>query len=312
MSNFVFLVVFDLPLQSFTKPGNVYSAMRYFPESRTRLLTLPLFFLSMLTGLFAQAQSQQLSGRIVIDKTKTPAVSPNIFLLRQPAKTFSDASGNFSLKIPTLRKDDTVLISMVGYETLRIPLLAAMGRTEFQLREKSETLEGVTVKAFSTHDVQGSLSESVGYYRSWYSRGNGNEIGRVFQIPYEEYKIDKIRFKLNNMCDTCLVRLHIRTMSDRYPDEELLEDSVAVYVHKLTLDDKAPEFDLRDKDLTFSEGRIYIGFEVLHCGFKPNNNCYFAFAGTDKGEYIYRVHDQKDWTAINDDYTIYIKLFLRY
>ena len=114
------------------------------------------------------------------------------------------------------------------------------------------------------------------------------------------------------MCDTCLVRLHIRTMSDRYPDEELLEDSVAVYVHKLTLDDKAPEFDLRDKDLTFSEGRIYIGFEILHCGFKPNNNCYFAFAGTDKGEYIYRVHDQKDWTAINDDYTIYIKLFLRY
>ncbi|HNK30541.1 MAG TPA: carboxypeptidase-like regulatory domain-containing protein, partial [Ferruginibacter sp.] len=147
--------------------------MRYFPESRTRLLTLPLFFLSMLTGLFAQAQSQQLSGRIVIDKAKTPAVSANIFLLRQPAKTFSDASGNFSLKIPTLRKDDTVLISMVGYETLRIPLQAALGRTEFLLREKSKTLEGVTVKAFSTHDVQGSLSESVGYYRSWYSRGNG-------------------------------------------------------------------------------------------------------------------------------------------
>lgn len=285
--------------------------MRHSQEARPLLPALLIFFFILL-GHFSMAQSERLTGRVLIEKNKTAAVSANISLLRQPAKTFSDASGNFSLKIPALRKDDTVLISMVGYETLRIPLLAAFNRAEFLLKEKSRTLEGVTVKAFSTHDVQGAMSESVGYIRSWSSRGNGGEIGRVFRLPYEEYKIDKVRFKVSNMCDTCLIRLHIRSMRNGLPDEELFEDSISVYVNKLSLDDKAPEFDLREKDLTFSEGSIFVSFEVLHCGLKPNPNCYFAFAGTDKGEYVYKPRETSEWTSINDDYTIYVKLFLRY
>jgi hypothetical protein len=120
-----------------------------------------------------------------------------------------------------------------------------------------------------------------------------------------------VRFKGGNTCDTCLLRLHIRKVVDGKPAEEILTDSVSVYVNKLSLDTKIPEFDLTPYDLIFSEKEFFVGIEVLRCGNGKKGFCSFSFAGTEKGEYIYKSRLADDWSS-TDDYTIYLKLFLRF
>ncbi len=218
-------------------------------------------------------------------------------------------AGNFSLDVSNPKKSDTVLISSVGYKSIKLPLNVAAKRSEFILSEIVKNMDGVTV--FNSHEVIGSTSETVGYYRSWNHEKTGGEIGRIFNLPYKQFKIDKIRFKAGNTCDTCLLRVHIRKVRDGLPAEEILTDSISVFVNNLSLDTKIPEFDLTPYDLTFTEKEFFVGIEVLGCGNGKKGFCSFSFAGTEKGEYIYRSRATKEWEA-TDDYTIYLKLFLRF
>jgi hypothetical protein len=169
----------------------------------------------------------------------------------------------------------------------------------------------VTVRSFTSLDEIGATGESVGYFRSWNFERTGGEIGRIFRVPYPEYKVDRIRFKINNMCDTCLIRLHIRKVKDGVPGDELLRDSISIRVKRLALDDKAPEFDLRPYELVLNEAEIFIGFELIDCQHPGRSDCSFCFAGTEPGTYHYKSTGTAIWER-TDDFAIYLKIFLRY
>lgn len=274
------------------------------------------FFLALVisTSFFPVAVFSQthIKGRVIYEKDNLPAAFASVQLINLKIGELTDQSGSFSLRIPRERKDDTLQISMVGYETLKMPVTAALGKKEFVLSEKAGKLANVTVKAFSTHDVQGSTVESVGYYRSWNTEKTGGEIGRIFHLPYNEYKLDKVRFKVNNMCDSCRIRLHIREVENGVPGDEILADSISTSINQLMIDDKAPEFNLTEYDLTLNKKNIFVSLEVLNCGNKIPGECSFAFAGSEPGEYIYKTRGDNDWKIIINDYTIYLKLFLRH
>lgn len=250
-----------------------------------------------------------LTGKVIYQKDNAPAAFANIELLHNPASTMTDRAGNFKINIQNPKRTDSILISSVGYETIRMPVSAALTKSVFVLKEIVKNMEPVTV--FSSHQVIGSMAESVGYYRSWNHEKTGGEIGRIFNLPYKEFKIDKIRFKAGNTCDTCLLRVHIRNVVNGKPAEEILTDSISLYVNKLSLDTKIPEFDLTPYDLTFKQKEIFVGIEVLNCSNGNKGFCSFSFAGTEKGEYFYKSKASTDWQS-TDDYTIYLKLFLRY
>lgn len=221
----------------------------------------------------------------------------------------SDKAGYFQLPVTEAEKKDTLIISSVGYKTIKMPVSEALAKSVFTLSEIVKTIDGVTV--FNSHEVIGSQSESVGYYRSWNNEHTGGEIGRVFYLPYDKYKIDKIRFKAGNTCDTCLLRLHIRYIENGAPGDEIITDSISLYVYNLSLDSKVSEFDLTPYDFTFKEKNFFVGIEVLNCGNGKKGKCAFSFAGTEKGEYLYKTRPYNDWET-SDDYTIYLKLFLRF
>lgn len=268
-----------------------------------------LFFLFLLFAAQNLLAQTQLSGKVTYGSEDAPAAFASIeFVNDKDVKSMTDNAGNFHVTIKESHKKDSLLISSVGYKTLRIPVTAAMGKKVFNLSESVKSIEGVTV--FSSHNVIGSVSESVGYYRSW-SDHTGGEIGRVFSLPYKKFKIDKIRFKAGNTCDTCVLRLHVRKFEDGVPGEEVFRDSVGVMVSRLSLDSKISEFDLTPFDFTFTEKEFFVGLEVLNCGNGKKGSCAFNFAGTEKGEYLFKSTADGAWQK-TDDYTIYLKLFLRY
>ncbi len=247
---------------------------------------------------------------IIYQDDVAPAAQVNIELLHdKSAKTLSDNTGKFKLNISNSQKDDSVIISSVGYKSIRMPVKLAVTKSVFTLSEIVINMDGVTV--FNSHETIGSMSEKVGYYRSWSYIHTGGEIGRVFNLPYKKFKIDKFRFKAGNTCDTCLLRLHIRFIEDGKPGDEIFDDSISVLVNNLSLDSKISEFDLTPYDFTFKENQFFVGIEVLNCGNGNKGSCAFNFAGTEKGEYLYRSRDYNEWKN-SDDYTIYLKLFLRY
>ena len=194
------------------------------------LLALLISLLHTSSSSFAQAV---IKGRIKYDNDATPAALVSIELANDKGtKTMSDNAGNFHLNITESQKRDSLVISSVGYKTLRMPVSAALARSTFTLGEAVKTIETVTV--FNSHEVVGSVSETVGYYRSWNPK-RGGEIGRIFKLPHNKFKIDKIRFKASNTCDTCLLRLRIRSLEKNgEPGDEILQDSITVYVHKLS------------------------------------------------------------------------------
>lgn len=267
-------------------------------------------FLSILFLFLSQVTLGQvaINGKVVYGDD-APAAFATIELAQDKgSKTMSDIKGSFHLNITGAQKKDSIIITSVGYKTVRMPVSTALTKSLFTLTETVQTIEGVTV--FNSHEVIGSMSESVGYYRSW-SPKRGGEIGRIFNLSHKKFKIDKIRFKASNTCDTCLLRLRIRSVNNGRPGDEILEDSISVYVNNLSLDSKISEFDLTPYDLTFSKNEFFVGIELLNCGNGKKGTCAFNFAGTEKGEYIYKSSAAGDWLS-TDDYTIYLKLFLRF
>ena len=258
---------------------------------------------------FSQAT---MKGRVIYRKDARPAARASVSLLRKNKVIMTDEAGNFLLRMPPgTRNNDTLVISSVGYENLILPVKEAMYRTDFVLTEFSKNLTPVTVKYFTSHEVIGTTRESVGYFRSWNYDSTGGEIGRIFKVPYAEYKVDKIRFKVSNMCDTCLIRLHIRKVVDNIPGEELLKDSITLTVNRISLDDKAPEFDLGAYDLLLDQPAIFIGFELINCKHPGRKDCSFCFAGTEQGVYNYKKSTAPYWEK-TDDFAIYLKMYLRY
>ena len=257
--------------------------------------------------IFAQTA---IKGKVIYQDDVAPAALVNIELLHDKGtKTFSDNTGNFYLNVTNSQKNDTVVISSVGYKSIRMPVNTAITKSVFTLSGSVKSMEGVTV--FNSNEVIGSMSEKVGYYRSWNYEHTGGEIGRIFNLQYKKFKIDKIRFKAGNTCDTCLLRLHIRHVEDGKPGDEIFEDSISLFVNKLSLDSKISEFDLTPYDFTFTEKEFFIGIELLNCGNGKKGFCAFNFAGTEKGEYLFKPRAGSEWKN-SDDYTIYLKLFLRY
>jgi hypothetical protein len=281
-------------------------------KTNTYLAGIFSLCLSISTIFFLQpcfAQSV-IKGEVHYANDGAPAVFANIELLNgKSIKTLSDNAGSFHLNISNSQKKDTVVISSVGYKSIRMPVSEALKKSVFTLSEIIRTIEAVTV--FNSHELVGSTSETVGFYRSWDYKNKGGEIGRIFKVPYKKFKLDKIRFKAGNTCDTCSLRLHIRYLENGQPGDEIFRDSVTVLVNSLSLDSKISEFDLTPYDFTFTESDFFVGIELLNCGNGKKGFCSFNFAGTEKGEYLYKSNAGNQWESSND-YTIFLKLFLRY
>ncbi len=211
------------------------------------------------------------------------------------------------------------MISSIGYKTVKLPVFKAANISLFELIADSIILEPVIFKSFSRRSVHGSISSAnTGYNRSWNIFGNNGELGRFFKLPYKEYRLDKLEFKVANFCDTCVIRLHIRSVENGLPGEEMLNDQseekkgITVLVRSYYSEKEIHEFDLTPYDLVTDFPVIFVGLEIVHCKDSLKRDCSFSFAGWENGKYIYRLNPGSGWIISADDFTIYMKLYVSY
>ena len=258
----------------------------------------------------ASAQSF-ISGKVLNGRDGKPVSSATVVV---PGKRFrqSDANGNFRFTLNDYKQTDSLIITSVGFNTLRIPVTDASRIKEFRLTEQAKVLQPLVLTSYLNEGISGSKSEITGYFRSWNTNNTGAEIGKIFYINQNEYKLERVRFKVNNQCDTCLVMLHIRAMVDDAPGDEILYDSITTSVKRLSFDDRFSEFDLRPYNIVLKQREIMVSMEVLHCTKSGKPDCSFCFIGTEEGDYYYKSGKKSDWFKSENDYSIYMRLIYKY
>ena len=124
-------------------------------------------------------------------------------------------------------------------------------------------------------------------------------------------KINKIFFKVDNMYDTCHIRLHIRKVENSWPSSELLTEDIIIPIYKRSMIDGTSVFDLSKQNLVLSEKTLFIGFEVIDCSNSTKPPTSISFVGTDNGEYIFKSFSSSSWEKQNN-FSIYFELGLQY
>lgn len=269
-------------------------------------LFLPVSF----SFINSHAHAQVKIEGVVLQENNSPVPYASIKLLNHQEGIVSDNNGNFQLKVLSIKNSDTLLISSVGYETLKIPLQKAAKKDKYILKAYSQKMEAVIVRSFGKEDIAGAKKDIVGFYRSWNKDNTGGEIGRSVYVPHKEYLISRVRFKVFSTCDTCIIRLHIREMINDNPGRELLQDSVATIFYSANVADKTYDFDLAKYNLILNNENIFVGFEVLK-GSSKDKYCSLSFVGSEPGTYIFKSAENGIWSSIND-YSIHLKVFFRY
>lgn len=270
-----------------------------------------LFFLSLafLTG----NGQQSINGKIYNQKDGKPLSNASVRLPKGNKGMVSDAGGNFELRLQNrYTSTDSFLISSIGFKTLKVAVNDGLNQSKFYLTEDSKDLETITIKSYSNEASEGSHSEVTGYFRSWYTKKTGGEIGRILYVNSDDYKLERVRFKINNQCDTCVLRLHIRALKNGIPDVDLLRDSVSIVTGKLSFDDKFSEFDLRNYNLFIKKNKyVFVSLETLHCNNMNKTPCSLCYVGTEQGNFLYRQKDYSDWEE-STEHSIYLRMFYKY
>ncbi len=272
--------------------------------------SFPFFLLFLIPFNNICAQSI-IKGKINSSKDGSPAAFASVKLAGKNNGTLSDSAGRFSLPAKGLKQSDTLIISLIGYETLKVPAQKALSLSEFSIQQIQKTMESVIVRSFNKEEIAGANSEIVGYFRSWNNDFTGGEIGRTFFPNHKEYQVAKVRFKVFNTYDTCIARIHIRAVNHGQIGNELITADIAQPIAKSITKETTCEFDLSKYNITLSQQNIFVGIEIIKKGQTDNTSRSLSFVGSETGNYYYKSSETDPWDSF-DEYTIYMKLLLKY
>lgn len=127
----------------------------------------------------AQAQVVEVKGSVTDKKTGEPLPYASISLRHFPIGTVTNESGEFQFFIPDSYQHDTLVISCLGYHSLKRPVLSILSTDKFALEESVIQLKEVTIEGESARDLLQKALQSIehvcpvepylmeGFHRSW-------------------------------------------------------------------------------------------------------------------------------------------------
>lgn len=237
-----------------------------------------------------------MSGTIMDNETKEPVVFANIGFLNKNIGTVSEFSGAFKLKTKKDFLQDTLTISHISYETVKIPFREGEGQT-ISLFPRKNQLEEVVLK---TRKIRSKKVGVKTYNRLlWLDGVNGEddiiENAQWINIPGGPVRIKAVNVFLRKgfEADSAYVRLNF------YNKNELGEpDKKIVYKHilkKKRIQEGWLSLNLTKDDLYLEED-FFLGVEFIP-NFK-NSQEVFIGAILTKGKGFHKTSSQGSWRKI--------------
>lgn len=130
-----------------------------------KIKTLILFLIGFSFNLTSQNQFL-ISGVIFDKKTKNPLPFASVVYVKKSLGTTSDINGNFSFTIFNAKKTDTILISHIGYKTLKLQVSEINKIKNIALLENTNSLKEIIIKTKSNLKLKKFIKETILNYNN--------------------------------------------------------------------------------------------------------------------------------------------------
>ncbi|MCX6243618.1 MAG: carboxypeptidase-like regulatory domain-containing protein [Bacteroidetes bacterium] len=199
--------------------------MRYIPISLLlSVLALPL-------------HCQVITGKVLDESNSRPLAYVSIGVKDAPIGTITDEKGSFKLEIKGQSAQALVRFSMIGYKSQTFSI-GDLSNKENIIKLKTEPVQlpEVIIKPSGRIKKVGTTNYTpLGGYCGWGGTdfGKGWEIGTKLELGTVPVKLTKLHLLLSKQSfDTVLFRLHMRTVVNGLPDQELLNNNILIVVAK--------------------------------------------------------------------------------
>lgn len=237
---------------------------------------------------------KKLRGVIRDRKSNRPLSYVNIGILNKDVGTTTNSKGEYELPLSGSSADDTLRVSMVGYEPIEIYLKDVFEKQKWilniRLQERTDQLKEViiTEKKLTTK-ILGNKTDSKFFGGKFASGDLGSEIVIRIRVKDTPTYLDTFSFNISyNEGDTAAFRVNVYEMEDGLPGKNLLADNILVKVNGET---GKIDIDLSRYNTTVPAD-FFIGLEWIEG--KSNSGIVFSSGFANKGTY-YRKASQGRW-----------------
>lgn len=176
------------------------------------------------------------TGKVVDSTTGSPLEYVSIGVVNTSIGTITDHTGNFKLDVSDQPMDAVVRFSMISYkqQTFTINELST-GENSIQLVSAPVKLADVVVKPAKLRKVGVTSYTRLGNWCGWGGSQyrKGHEIGTKIELGNSMVFIKSLHFHIHRQAfDSSFFRLHIRSIYNNTPDQELLTQNIIFPVTK--------------------------------------------------------------------------------
>lgn len=203
------------------------------------LLTL-VFILSSTAGIFAQTQATEnrtLIGKVLEKETNQPLAYVSVGVLNKPQGTVSDTLGQFSVSITSENLTDTLQLSLVGYNSLRIAVKDFINNADksLKLTVNAAQLAAVVVTPSSTklnseiigRQASGKLTQVSIHHKTSFEETIGSEMGMRYKTDKPNAILKDFNFYISaNSFDYIKFRVNIYSLKNGAPDTLLYNKQI--------------------------------------------------------------------------------------
>jgi len=241
-----------------------------------------LLFNFLLTCKLIFSQTEYITkGKIIDNFTVKPLPYVSVMVLNKAVGTSTDKNGNFSIKSELISSNDSLLLSHVGYESIKISL-NDITNIPIKLRMKNIKLEEVKISFDKTSKKKEyfylnkfkknrtSLVYSLEPFNNksnlWLPFRENEPTIETMYFPYnEEYgkftQLEEVIINLRSFKTESKIRLRIFQADDESkPGNEVILQNPII---KVSDDESLIKIDLHDEYIYTSKEGIFIGVEYL-------------------------------------------------
>ena len=183
-----------------------------------------LFFLLPILSL-----GQTMYKGTVIDKlTKEKVPFATVGLIKANTGINADDAGSFTLLVANNDNSDTLIISCIGYQTVKVPVNDMPFDNRFYLVKKENILEEVVIGK-RNYDKSITLNELSGCGNNYYgTMGYISQVAQHFISPVENSFLSEIR--MCTLGEKCIFRIRVYDMDMKtgQPSNDLVDSVIEI------------------------------------------------------------------------------------
>ncbi len=236
---------------------------------------------------------QSIKGKVVDANSVEPLVYVNIGVIGTSSGTITNLQGDFLLDVSNQSENLIIRFSMIGYLSKEYPIKELIGAYfTVELTKSTTILEDVIIKPNKLVKKRlGSKNDSNLIVVGWSGVGKGFESGTKLIVKNPIYIENLNLYVSYSSSDSALFRLHIRSIVDNMPSEELLNTNILIPV---SVESGWVRINLEKYELYYDQD-ISVSLEWLRA-WGDGNDIFLLSMSLSKGILYSKRASDADWT----------------